>query len=184
LDYLVKEGKIRYIGTSNFDSWVVYKILSYTQKHNLAPVSVMQEIFNLVDFDVSREKFSLAQKEKIPIMVYSPLAGGFFTGKYRQGEKPPEGSRGSSIMDWEKKRWEFRFSEIGFKMLNLLSQIAKKYDATISQVAISYLLSYPEFASIIIGSRNISQLKENIKSIELHLEEEDINIIKEKNWFF
>lgn len=184
LNELVKEGKIRYIGTSNFDSWLVYKMLNYSYENNLAPISVMQELFNIVDFDVSREKFSLAQKEGIPIMVYSPLAGGFLNEKYLDKNNIPKGSRGDIIMDWESKRWKFRFSEIGYKMLNLLHNLAKKYNATISQIAISYLLNFKEFGAIIIGSRSIQQLEENLKAIDIKLAEEDINLIKSETFAF
>jgi len=183
LDKLVKDGKIRYIGTSNFDSWLVYKMLKYSRDFNLQPISVMQEIFNPVDFDVKKEIISLAKEEKLGIMVYSPLASGFLTGKYKKGEKPPAGSRGDIKMDWEKKRWEFRFSDYGFKILDIFENISKKYNATISQIVISYLLSFEVFSTIIIGAKDLKQLVENVKGVDIKIENSDIENIKNNSYF-
>ncbi len=183
LNELVKQGKIRYIGTSNFDSWLVYKMVKYSKDFNLAQISVMQEIYNPIDFDVSKEKLSLAEEENIGIMVYSPLASGFLTGKYLKGKNPPKGSRGDVKMDWEKKRWDFRFSEYGYKILDIIKKITDKHNATISQVALAYLLSYKVFSSIIVGSRTVKQIKENIKSINITLDKKEIKQIKENSYF-
>lgn len=180
LHELVKEGKIRYIGTSNHDAWLVEKMLNYADLHNLSPISVMQEVYNPVDYDISRERLSLAKNQNIGMMVYSPLAGGFLTGKYRKNNIP-DNSRAKAGADWENKRWQFRFSEYGFKLLNLLEKIAEKYNATISQTTLSYLLSFQELSTLVVGSSNINQLEENLKIFQM--ETEDVNAIKKESLF-
>ena len=181
LNELVQAGKIRYLGTSNHEAWLVEKMNLYAIDHNLAPISLMQEIYNPIDYDVSQEKFSLAKDSNLGIMVYSPLAGGFLTGKYEQNKSKPKGSRGAINMDWESKRWKFRFSDYGFEMLELLKKISKKNNATIAQTALSYLLSFSEFSSIIIGAKTSQQLEENLRTYILH--EEDIKKIQTLSFF-
>ena len=181
LNELVQAGKIRYLGTSNHEAWLIEKMNRYAIDHNLAPISLMQEIYNPIDYDVSQEKLSLAKDSNLGIMVYSPLAGGFLTGKYDRNKSKPDGSRGAINMDWESKRWKFRFSDYGFEMLELLKKISKKNNVTIAQTALSYLLTFSEFSSIIIGAKTLQQLEENLKTYTLH--EEDIKEIQALSLF-
>jgi aryl-alcohol dehydrogenase-like predicted oxidoreductase len=183
MDELVKSGKTRFVGMSNYQSWEVYEAIQICKEKNFNKPSVLQEIFNLVDFDVNIEKYNLAKKFNLGYMAYSPLASGFLTGKYRKDKPVPENTRGSLLSDWEKKRWLFRFTDYGWKVLDKVEEFAKKYNATISQFSLAAVLCFDGVSCVIDGSRTVEQLKENIKFLDITIDKEDFEKLLEHCYF-
>ncbi len=183
MNEVVKSGKARFIGMSNYASWEVFQFIEVARKNNFSQPAVLQEIFNVVDFDVNFEKYLLAKKLNLGYMAYSPLASGFLTGKYDKNKPIPENTRGKMKADWEAKRWDWRFSEYGWKILDKIKQLSTKYNATYSQISIALVLAFDGVSCVIDGSRTVEQLKENISCVNIKVEKEDFNSINELSFF-
>lgn len=183
MDQVVKTGKARFIGMSNYNSWEVFQFIETAKQNNFSQPCVLQEIFNVVDFDVNFEKYLLAKKLNLGYMAYSPLASGFLTGKYMKNQPIPEDTRGKMKADWEAKRWNWRFSEYGWGILEEVEKLSKKYNATISQVSLALVLAFDGISCIIDGSRTVEQLKENINCINIKIEKEDFETINKISYF-
>ncbi len=176
LDDLVRQGKIRYIGCSNFAAWEAMKALAVSDKHDLERFSTYQAYYSLASREVELEIIPLCKDQGLGITCWSPLSGGFFTGKYRRDKPIPASSRRTgpeSItnifmpVDIEK----------GYDTIEVLETVAQKHNATIPQVSLAYLLTKPIVSSVIVGSKKIEHLKDNIKASELKLDKEDIKMI-------
>ncbi len=165
-DDLIKQGKVRYIGASNYAAWELMQSLWVSDKFNLARYDTLQPHYNLIHRDeFERELRAVCQTYNIGVIPYSPLAGGFLTGKYRPGAPLPES-----------KRAEGRKKVMTEKNLNLIHEmerIAQLHKATISQVALAWVLSDPVITSPIIGATSLAQLDENLGAVEVHLTAEE-----------
>jgi len=159
---LVREGKVRYIGVSNYTGWQLMKALAISEKQNLERFVTLQAFYSLIARDLENELVPLSLDQKLGILPWSPLGGGFLTGKYRQGKPRPEGSRRSDPTD------QFlRFDEEkGFAIIDELEKIALNHSATITQAALQYLLMKPGVTSVIIGVKNKEQLTDNLKTVD------------------
>lgn len=161
-DDLVRQGKVRYIGASNYMAWELMQSLWVSDKYNLVRYDSLQPHYNLVHRDeFERELLAVCRGYEIGVMPYSPLAGGFLTGKYRQGQPLPESKRAEgrkSIM-----------TERNFALLYEMERIASLHKATISQVALAWLLADPVITSPVIGATSIKQLNENLGAIHVSL---------------
>ncbi|MEN3013231.1 MAG: aldo/keto reductase [Endomicrobiia bacterium] len=182
MDKVVKSGKARFIGMSNYMSWEVFQAIELSKNKGLTQPYVLQEIFNIVDFDVNFEKYELAKKLNLGYMAYSPLASGFLTGKYKKDFIPPD-TRGFIKPDWEEKRWKWRFSEYGWKVLQEVEILAKNYSCSVSQLSLALVLCFDTVSCVIDGSRTVEQLKENIKCIDLKIDKNDFEKIKDLSYF-
>ncbi len=160
LDDLVRQGKVRYIGVSNFTGWQLMKALAISDQQNLERFVTLQALYSLIARDLENELVPLALDQKLGILPWSPLGGGFLTGKYRRGKPRPEGARRS---DPTNQFLQFD-EEKGFDIVDELERIAKNHNATITQAALNYLLSKPGVTSVIIGAKNKKQLKDNLKT--------------------
>jgi aryl-alcohol dehydrogenase-like predicted oxidoreductase len=172
LDDLVRQGKVRYIGCSNHPAWRLVEAL-WTSKHNqLTSYESLQPHYNLVHRKEFEEELSLiCLKYGIGVIPYSPLAGGFLTGKYRRGQSP-ESARSN--------RAEKYFNERNWELLDLMETLGySKGGYSISQVALAWLMANPIVTSPIIGPRAIEQLRDNLKALDLKLSNEEINSLKE-----
>lgn len=175
LDDLVHQGKVRYIGVSNYTGWQLMKALHISEKYNLEKFITLQAFYSLVCRDLENELIPLSLDQKLGILVWSPLAGGFLTGKYRRGQARPEGARRS---DPNNQFLQFD-EEKGFDIVDELDKIAKNHNATISQTALNYLLQKPAITSVILGTKKPDQLKDNLKTVEWKLTEEEMNRLDE-----
>jgi aryl-alcohol dehydrogenase-like predicted oxidoreductase len=170
LNDLVREGKVRYIGCSNFTGWQLMKALAISERHNWEKFITLQAYYTLVARELELELVPLCLDQKLGILPWSPLAGGFLTGKYRRGQALPEGTRRS-----KPEAIFLRFDdEMGYKIVDELENIAGKYNATISQAALNYLLRKPGVTSVIIGARTPEQLQDNLKSVDWEMTAEEI----------
>ena len=170
LDDLVKEGKVRYIGASNFTGWQLMKALAISEKQNLERFVTLQAFYSLIARDLENELVPLSLDQKLGILPWSPLGGGFLTGKYRRGKPRPEGARRSSPTDQFLQFDE----EKGFDIVDELEKTARNYGATVAQAALNYLLRKPGVTAVIIGARNKEQLKDNLKTVGWEMSAEEV----------
>lgn len=175
LDDLVRQGKVRYIGASNFAGWQLMKALAISGKQDLEQFVTLQAYYSLVGRDLEHELLPLCQDQGLGILVWSPLAGGFLTGKYRRGQPRPEGARRS---DPEKQFLQFD-EEQGFTIIETLDQIAQKHQATVAQAALNYLLAKPGITSVIVGARRPEQLADTLQTTEWEMSPEEVTRLDE-----
>jgi aryl-alcohol dehydrogenase-like predicted oxidoreductase len=160
LDDLVRNGKVRYLGASNFTGWQLMKALSISDAQNLERFVTLQALYSLIARDLENELVPLSLDQKLGILPWSPLGGGFLTGKYRRGKPRPQGARRS---DPTSQFLQFD-EEKGFDIVDELEKIADNHKATITQTALNYLLRKPGVTSVIVGAKTKEQLMDNLKA--------------------
>lgn len=168
LEDVVRAGKVRYIGISNHPAWMVTKANAIAEKNGWTKFIAGQFYYSLSSRDIEREIVPMAQSEGIGIMPWSPLAGGFLSGKYtRENEKAGDSRRDS-----------FDFPPVNkdkaYDIIDVQLEIAKKHNVSAAQVALAWMLKKPGVTSIIIGAKKMSQLKDNIAATELELTSDEI----------
>jgi aryl-alcohol dehydrogenase-like predicted oxidoreductase len=173
LDVLVKSGKVRYIGASNLASWHLMKALSYSTYNRISKFVSLQAYYTVAGRDLEREVVPLLQDQKVGLMVWSPLAGGFLSGKFKREGNEAEGAR----------RESFDFPPINkskaFDVLDVLEPIAANKNVSVSQIALAWLLHQPVVTTVIIGAKKPEQLAENLKSVDVKFTEEELQKINE-----
>lgn len=170
LDDLIRSGKVRYIGASNHTGWQLMKALSISDKQNLERFITLQAYYSLIARDLENELVPLCLDQNLGILPWSPLGGGFLTGKYRRGKERPQNARRS---DPENQFLQFD-EEKGFDIVDELDKIAKEHNGTIAQAALNYLLRKPGVSSVIIGAKTKEQLNDNIKTSEWQMTENEV----------
>lgn len=164
-DDLIRQGKVRYIGASNYPAWRLMQSLWVSDKLNLARYDSFQPHYNLVHRDeFEREMAEVCQAYGLGVIPYSPLAGGFLTGKYQKDKPIPESLRADSA----KRRY---FNEQGWAILAAIEEIAAAREKSVSQIALAWLLSNERVTSPIIGPRTLVQLDDNLGAVKIHLSE-------------
>ncbi len=169
LEHLIQSGKVRYVGCSNFAGWQVMKALGEARAAGL-PLFVSQQVYlSLQERSAEYEIVPSAIDQGLGLLIWSPLAGGLLSGKYRRGQQAPDGSRFAS--DWdeppiydEDKLWD---------TVDALVEIAEGHGVSPAQVALAWLLRRPGVSSLIIGARTEEQLRDNLAAIKLRLSHED-----------
>ena len=168
LDDLVQQGKVRYIGASNFDAWHLCEAEWTARNKNLNRFVAVQNYYNLLKRDIEREVTPFCQAYGVGIIPYFPLESGFLTGKYRRGESGPEGARLSGS-----PRGDKLFTDENFAVLTQLEDFAAERGRTLLDVAIAGLAAQPAVASIIAGATRPEQVVANVASAEWELTDED-----------
>ncbi len=179
-DDLVRQGKVRYIGCSNFEAWRVCKGLWFSDRHHLASFACVQDHYNLLDRRVERQLVPLCLAEGVGIMTYSAVAVGLLTGKFRHGQAPPPGT------GWAKdpRRFEMMMTAEADRVVEAVIQIAAQRSKTPAQVAIAWLLSKPGVTAAMIGPESPQQLEENLGGVGWELADEEIQTLNEVSaWF-
>lgn len=169
MDDLIRSGKVRYIGCSNYPAWLLARSLWVSDVHNLARFESVQPHYNFIHrAEFERELKPLCIDQRIGVIPYSPLGGGFLTGKYRRGKELPDSLRANSV----KRRY---LDDRGFAALDGLEQAAHDIGATIAQAAIAWLLAEDVISSVIIGANTVAQLEETLggADVKLALEEKE-----------
>jgi len=172
LDGMVRAGKIRYVGCSNFSGWQLMKSLAYSEKHGLARYVAHQAYYSLVGRDYEWELMPLALDQKVAAVVWSPLGWGRLTGKIRRGQPLPKVSRLQSQLARDKGPQVPE--EQLYRVVDALDAVAKETGKTVPQVALNWLLQRPSVATLIIGARNEEQLKQNLGAVGWKLTKEQI----------
>lgn len=169
LDDLIRAGKVRYIGTSTFAAWQVVESLWASKELGLNRFVSEQPPYHLLDRRVERELVPMAQTYGIGLIPWSPLAGGFLTGKYRRGQGMPEGARYQE----GHPRNESLFNEAAFDVLDVVEEIAKEKGCAPSQLALAWVAHQPAITSPIIGPRTKEQLDDNLGALQVQVTDED-----------
>ena len=168
LDDLVRQGHVRYIGVSNWAAWQIAKALGISAKDHLARFETVQAYYTIAGRDLEREIVPMMTSEKVGLMVWSPLAGGLLSGKYRQ-----EGAEG--------RRANFAFPPVDMaradKVLDAMEPIAKAHDVSVAQVALGWLLAKPHVTSVIVGAKRLDQLEDNLGAADLTLSEDEMKTL-------
>ncbi len=169
LEDVVRMGLVRYIGVSNWPAWQIMKALGIAERHGWTKIETTQSYYTIAGRDVEREIVPLLQDQKLGLLVWSPLAGGLLTGKFRRdGDTADENSR--------RKAFDFPpvDRERAWKCLDAMESIAQARGVSIARVAIAWLLSKAHVTSVIIGAKNPEQLSENLGSVHVRLTAEEL----------
>jgi len=165
LDDLVTSGKVRYLGCSNYTGVRVTEALWASDKHDLARYEGIQLMWNLTARDCERELVPAARTFALGLLVWSPLARGFLSGKYKKGAPPPAGTR---LEAW-KDTFTATATEQNWKTLEAVTALAKQHDTTPAAVSLAWLLAKPEVSSILVGARTVHQLDDNLRALQVKL---------------
>jgi len=170
-DDLVTAGKVRSIGVSNFKAWQLMKSLGISDGQGRARFVAAQYQHSLVVRDIEREFVDLCETEGIGMVPWSPLGGGFLSGKYRAGHRPADASEGrlATQPDGDEEAWHRRATERNWAIVEAVEAVAADLGATVPQVAIAWLLTRPAVSSVIIGTRTMTQLEDNLGAAGLDL---------------
>jgi aryl-alcohol dehydrogenase-like predicted oxidoreductase len=168
LEDVVRSGKVRYLGISNHPAWMVVKANSFVEKMGWTKFVASQNYYSIAGRDAEREIVPMALSENISIMPWSPLAGGFLSGKFTRGNQVAGDSR----------RDTFDFPPVNkgkaYDIIDVMLKIGKEHGVSAAQVALAWLLTRPAVTSIIIGAKKHDQLLDNIASLKLQLTPDDI----------
>jgi aryl-alcohol dehydrogenase-like predicted oxidoreductase len=167
-DDLVHQGKVRYVGASNYAAWQLMQALWTSDKLGLARYDSLQPHYNLLNRDeFERELRPVCQTYGIGVIPYSPLAGGFLTGKYRKdGDLPADSARTESIRN-------HHFNERGWMVLSAVEKLATEKSTNVSAIALAWMLADPVITSPIIGPRNLKQLNDNLAALAVTISPEE-----------
>ncbi len=170
LDDLVTQGKVRYIGCSNYTGYRLTESLWSADRKNTHRFEAVQLQWSLVVRDAEREVVPACRAFGLGTLVWSPLARGFLSGKYRRGMSPPAGSR---LESW-KESYKSADNERNWKILDAVTAVAARRETTPAAVSVAWLLARPEVSSVIIGARNESQLADNVAALDVKLTADDV----------
>ena len=169
LDDLVRAGKVRYIGASNLAAWQLMKALGLSDRDRLARFETIQSYYSIAGRDLERELCPLMVSEQVGLLIWSPLAGGFLSGKFSRDHKGPDGAR----------RTSFNFPPIdetrAYLVLDALAEVAQAHQVSVARVALAWLLHQSVTTSVIIGARNEAQLDDNLAAPALKLDASQLN---------
>ena len=167
LDLLVKSGKVRYIGCSNLAAWHIMKALGISAQQHLAKFVSLQAYYTIAGRDLERELVPMLLDQKLGLMVWSPLAGGFLSGKYNRNAATEEG-----------RRVNFDFPPINkdkaFDVIDVMQEIATNKGVTVAQIALAWLLHQPVVTTVIVGAKKQEQLLDNLKATDVKLTVEEL----------
>jgi aryl-alcohol dehydrogenase-like predicted oxidoreductase len=173
LDSLVQQGKVRYIGVSNWHAWKIAKALGISQRKNFARFDTLQAYYSIAGRDLERELVPFLEAEKVGLLVWSPLAGGLLSGKYSRARPKPQNAR----------RSEFDFpivdKERAWKILDAMAPMAMTHGYSPARIALAWLLAKPVVTSVIIGARRLDQLNDNLAAEQLRLTDDELKSLDE-----
>jgi aryl-alcohol dehydrogenase-like predicted oxidoreductase len=173
LDTLVQQGKVRYVGCSNWQAWKIAKALGISEFKNLARFDTLQAYYSIAGRDLEREIVPLLEAESVGLLVWSPLAGGLLSGKYSPTDQRPADSR----------RTEYDFPIVDkartWKILDVIAPIEKAHECSPARVSLAWLLAKPVVTSIIIGAKRLDQLQDNLAAVELTLNQDELGQLDE-----
>jgi 1-deoxyxylulose-5-phosphate synthase len=173
LDDLVRAGKVRYIGCSNYAAWQVARSVSISEREHLARYVTVQPEYNLLQRDVERELVPCCLELGLGIIPYFPLAAGVLTGKYKPGEPPPEGTRG-----YNNPRFERRLQRETLEIVQRLDAWARERGHSVGELALAWLVTRPAVCTVIAGTTRPEQVEANVRAGEWKLTPEDMQEVE------
>jgi len=178
MDDLVRQGKVRYLGCSNFRAFQVGKALWLSDKLNLARWDIVQPPFNLLARDIEYELLPLCLEEGIGVAVFSPLAAGLLSGKYEQGKPPSAEHRfglGARGFKYNEKYW----TDLDLAAVERLKKIAADHGKSLAQFALAWVLNKPGITAIVCGTTSVEQLEQNLGAVGVRLSQEELEACDE-----
>jgi len=179
LDDLITQGKVLYIGSSNYAAYRMSESWWLSQTLGLNRFVTLQAQYSLITRDLEREHVPFCREKGIGILPWSPLAGGFLTGKYQRNQTPPSGSR---LERW-KDRYERFDKERNWTILDALMSVSEEVGSSPSAVALAWLLHKPTVTSVIFGARTSAQLDDNVKAADIELNSDQMKRLDEASKF-
>jgi len=176
LDRLIAAGKVRYVGCSNFSGWHVMKALAAAERGGFQPFVSQQIHYTLQAREAEYELIPIALDQGLGVLIWSPLAGGLLSGKYRRGGKGPAGSR---HFDRKWREPPIYDEERLFTIIDVIVEVAKAHKVSGAQVAVAWLLGRPGVSSVIVGGRTEEQFADNLAAAELKLSEDETARLEE-----
>ncbi|SEL49136.1 aldo/keto reductase [Haloferax larsenii] len=173
LDQFVRDGKVNYLGTSTLEpnAWKVVKANELADKRGYEPFRIAQPRYNVVNREVEGNYLDMCDDYDIGVVPWSPLAGGFLTGKYTRGESPPPNSRAAT----DQRFADSYLTSANFDVLDAVEAVAEEVDATPAQVSLAWLVNHPQVTAPIIGARTVSQLREDLAAATIDLSSEQFH---------
>jgi aryl-alcohol dehydrogenase-like predicted oxidoreductase len=171
---LVRSGKVRYIGVSNFTGWQLVKSVCLSEANGLERFVCLQPQYSLVERNIEREILPICLEEGLGVIPWSPLGGGFLSGKYRREEEPPEGSRISEAVASMEEHWDRRATERNWAALDVVGRISEETDKSYAQISLNWLLRQDGVTAPIIGACTLEQLEDNLGASGWTLDEEQV----------
>ncbi|MGK5682018.1 aldo/keto reductase [Actinoplanes sp. URMC 104] len=173
LDDLVRSGKVRYIGCSNYAAWQMVKALGVSDARQLERFASTQVFYSLVNRDIEAEIVPASLDQGVGILVWSPLAGGLVSGKYRRGVQAPEGSR--HLSEWSEP--PIHDEDKLYDTIELAIKIGESHGVSAAQVSLAYIAQKPGVTSLIVGARTPEQLRDNLAAAELELTADEVKAL-------
>jgi aryl-alcohol dehydrogenase-like predicted oxidoreductase len=185
LEDIVRAGKVRYVGFSNWPAWLAAKAVGLQAGRGWTPFRAAELYYSLVGRDVEHELVPLLEDAGIGMLVWSPLASGFLSGKYTRTNPQGDGGRltGFDILPVDKER--------GYDLIDVMGGMAREHNASVAAVALAWLLTRPAVASILVGATKLSQLTDNLRAVDLELTPAELDRLNDMtkptdiypNWF-
>jgi aryl-alcohol dehydrogenase-like predicted oxidoreductase len=175
---LVRSGKVRYIGVSNFTGWQLMKSVCVSEANGFEKFVCLQPQYSLVERNIEREILPICL-EGLGVIPWSPLGGGFLSGKYRRDEEPPEGSRISEAVESMEEYWDRRATERNWAALDVVGRISEETGKSYAQISLNWLLRQNGVTAPIIGARTLAQLDDNIGASSWELTSEQVEDLSE-----
>jgi aryl-alcohol dehydrogenase-like predicted oxidoreductase len=179
LDELVRAGKVRYVGASNYAGWQIMKACLVANIHGYPELTSLQPQYSLVERSIERDVVPACEDRGIGLIPWGPLGGGFLSGKYRRGEEPPEGSRLSKSLDWMEEWWTRRNVERNWAIVDVLHEVASEVGKTPAQVALKWLTTRPQVVAPILGAASLEQFEDNLGVLGWSLSDEHVKRLTE-----
>jgi aryl-alcohol dehydrogenase-like predicted oxidoreductase len=175
LEHLVDSGKVRYVGCSNYAAWQMMKALGIADARGLPRFVSTQVYYSLQERAIEHEIVPACIDQGVGVLVWSPLAGGLLSGKYRRGQQGPAGAR--HLTDWGEP--PVHDEDKLYDVIDVLVEIAEGHGVSAAQVALAWVLRRPGVSSVIIGARTDEQLADNLRATELALGDEELRRLEE-----
>lgn len=170
LDDLVRQGHVRYAGVSNWAAWQIATALGLAERLGINRLSSLQAYYSIAGRDLEREIAPLLEHAGVGLLVWSPLAGGFLTGKQARGGEVPEGSRDAAArpyVDYPR----------GYDTIDILRPIADAHGASVAQTALAWLLNQKVVSSVLVGAKRMDQLEDNLRAVDITLSRDELDAI-------
>lgn len=173
LDDLVTQGKVRYIGCSNWQAWKIATALGISERKGFQRFDTLQAYYSIAGRDLERELGPLVEAEDMGLLIWSPLAGGLLSGKFGRDNPAPAGARRSKfdfpIVDKER----------AWNVLDVMTPIAKAHECSPARIALAWLLSQSIVTSVILGAKRLAQLEDNLAAVDIELSAEEIEQLEQ-----
>ncbi|WP_026928908.1 aldo/keto reductase [Glycomyces tenuis] len=180
LDDLVRSGKVRFLGASNYAGWQLQKSIDTSRLHGWEPFACLQPLYNLLDRETEWDLIPVCRNEGVGVIPWSPLRGGWLGGRYRRNmTAPPPGSRAEADAEHSSDPWDAGADDRTWKVIDTLLEVAQKSGRTPAQVALRWLMDQPGVTAPIIGARTPEHLEDNLAAAEVSLEREHADLLTE-----